>query len=107
MIPRVDTLLCVLSLCGVAFSCVLLLNHMPREGRWIEKTLLAVIALGAVGVASGPFTPQGFDPSFAETLLYSGMGLFAMWMAEPYWCELPLLSRRRRQRPVAHDRRCL
>jgi hypothetical protein len=90
---------------ATALSCALLINHMPPWRRWTEKLVLSAIALGAAGVAVGPLC-DSFDPSFSETLLYVGTGLFAVWLTAPYWCELPLLSRRRRKCPVAHDRRC-
>lgn len=83
-------------------SCVLILNHLPRNGRWVEKIILTMVGIGSFGVSMTPF--YMFDqPTLFELCMRAGVGLYAVWLAEAAWRELPGFNRRRAARLARGD----
>src|SRR4051812_9542898 len=83
-----DELFASLCCLVVVLSCILMINHMPPTRRWIEKSFLCWLALGAFGGMVGPFCGAFIQPTWAELVLYSGVAVWAMWATWPFWHEL-------------------
>lgn len=89
-----DEWLSTLATLAVSMSCLLLINAMPRTHRDPEQVFLFTISVGAFGIAVTPFVDALTHPSFPELIFRVGVGIFAVWLSWPHWCELPGLNRR-------------
>lgn len=106
-----DAWFMVLGYLAITASAGEALNHQPRKGNWVEKTMLYMVMFGAGGCTFGPFFSENLFPNVWEMTLTSGSAVFAVWLTMPYWRQdIALLDRRKRDEAaymVAEKRRGL